>query len=342
MRKVLIVDDEMIMRQSIRALIDWEKLGLTCAGCCASGVEALDILTEEKIDILMTDIKMPVLSGLDLIERAKKMYPVLQCVVLSGYAEFALAQEAIRNGVLRYLLKPCSKKELEDVLRRCCENIDTHEHSMAMRLEQREQLIESLCGKILQLHRSEKEITAERLGKLIQKHGSLSLLSEAMVRIIVQISPTWDLRRLLNELSSYENEKQLLIAASNILRELPRDVQQESFVYTMQSYIEEHYADSDLTLQFVADNVVHMNAKYIGKQFYKITGKYFSEYLQYVRIEQAKHLLQEDAAYKINSIAEQTGFGNHVQYFYQVFRKIVKKTPSEYRDEMKLPNCTKK
>ena len=114
--KVLIVDDEFWVRENLRNLLGAEKLPLQVLEPAANGEEALRIMEKEHPDILITDITMPFLNGNELIKAAKKRFPLMPTIVLSGYSDFAYVREALLNGAIDYLLKPVSKSALLDVL----------------------------------------------------------------------------------------------------------------------------------------------------------------------------------------------------------------------------------
>lgn len=116
MIKVLIADDEDRICQLIRALVDWEAMGLELVGIAHNGLEAGEMAERLQPDILITDIRMPGCSGLDLVRRTKESCENLEIVVISGYAHFEYAQQAMRYGVGDYLLKPINKKELTATL----------------------------------------------------------------------------------------------------------------------------------------------------------------------------------------------------------------------------------
>lgn len=118
MVKVVIADDEVRICQLIQALVDWEGLGLEISGIAHNGLEALEMVKTYQPDILVTDIRMPGCSGLELIERAKEDMPALEMIIISGYAHFEYAQQAIKYGVGDYLLKPISKAELTATLQK--------------------------------------------------------------------------------------------------------------------------------------------------------------------------------------------------------------------------------
>lgn len=124
MIKVMIADDEERICQLIVALIDWESLHMEVAGIAHNGLEACEMVKQIRPDILITDIRMPGCNGLDLIENVKKIVEDLQVVIISGYAQFAYAQTAIKFGVGDYLLKPINKVELASTLQKFKERIE--------------------------------------------------------------------------------------------------------------------------------------------------------------------------------------------------------------------------
>jgi len=116
MLKVLLVDDESLARNGFRQSIRWEDHGFQVAAEAANGIEALEALKTTEIDLIVTDIKMPFLDGVELLKIVKAQYPLMFCVMLSGYGEFSLAQQAIKLGASGYLLKPVQSTELFDIL----------------------------------------------------------------------------------------------------------------------------------------------------------------------------------------------------------------------------------
>lgn len=116
--RLFIADDEEKTRHNLCSLIDWSGNGLTLAGSAGNGAEALEMLTQAPADIILTDIRMPGMDGIELIRRLRLDSNEASFIILSGHDNFAYAQKAIVYGVREYLLKPCSRGEiLEAVLR---------------------------------------------------------------------------------------------------------------------------------------------------------------------------------------------------------------------------------
>lgn len=117
MIKVMIVDDEPYIRQGLRILINWERYGYTVCEEAANGHEAVKILEEKDIDLVITDIKMPGMDGLELIEYTREnISPKIPFIILSGFYEFEYAKKAIKYDVADYVLKPVQREELIKVL----------------------------------------------------------------------------------------------------------------------------------------------------------------------------------------------------------------------------------
>lgn len=145
MIRLLIVDDERAIREFLRDMIPWETLGIAVVGLCKNGVEAYDAILDEYPDIVFTDIRMPGLSGLELISRVKSAQLNIQFVILSGHAEFEFAKEAMRWGVRHYLLKPTNPDQIVEIMKQVAANcyqarshsaVEERDHALLKRMEQ--------------------------------------------------------------------------------------------------------------------------------------------------------------------------------------------------------------
>ena len=116
MYRVLVVDDEAIIREGIKCLFDWEKIGYVIAGEAANGEQALQKILTLEPDVVLMDIRMPGLTGLEVIHRVREAGFGGKIIILSGYTDFKYAQEAIRYGVQYYLTKPIDEDELFKIL----------------------------------------------------------------------------------------------------------------------------------------------------------------------------------------------------------------------------------
>lgn len=121
---VVIADDEYFIRKRIIKLIPWEKLQLTLIGEAENGEEVLSLLTSHPVDLLLLDIKMPKLSGIEVAKYIHEHTPHTHIIILSGYDDFQYAQSAIRAGVKEYLLKPVQQEELLQAILSCISSIE--------------------------------------------------------------------------------------------------------------------------------------------------------------------------------------------------------------------------
>ncbi|SFI80685.1 two-component system, response regulator YesN [Paenibacillus sp. UNC496MF] len=124
MYKVLLVDDEPFITEGLSDAVDWSAFGLEVVGTAEDGDEALKRIIEVCVDLLITDISMPIMTGLELIRRARLIRPQLKVIILSGYNEFDYLKEGMRLGIENYLLKPIRFEELEATLADTARKLD--------------------------------------------------------------------------------------------------------------------------------------------------------------------------------------------------------------------------
>lgn len=118
MHSVIVTDDEPTIRRGIIELIDWKNEGCFVIAECSNGQEVLDFIRDNQVDIVITDIKMPLLDGLGLAKEIQKRYPGIAVVILTAYSDFNYAKEAIRYGVSDFVIKNCFIDELPKVLKK--------------------------------------------------------------------------------------------------------------------------------------------------------------------------------------------------------------------------------
>lgn len=116
MYSVIIVDDELFVRKGLIEMIDWESSGFKVIDESDNGEDALAIIQAKKPDLVVTDIRMPVLDGLELIEAASKLQLETEFVIISGHNDFRYAQQAVRFGVQDYVLKPIDPDDIQQAL----------------------------------------------------------------------------------------------------------------------------------------------------------------------------------------------------------------------------------
>lgn len=329
MLKLLIADDERTIRETISSLIDWEAMGIEIAGICPDGIAAYDCIMDEYPDIVLTDIKMPGLNGLELIEKVKDAQPDIEFVILSGYGEFEFAQSAMKCGVRHYLLKPCNEEDIihviQDCITTCQKRAADHINTLFTTLfsdepnEAGRQKYKSLL-----LAQQDTDFIRTQLIRLMladakaaNPHFSYLHMTEYMVR--------------LNQCSDRAQLMEYVVDIMSTIFHSDCEKKYNDCVEKAIEYINEHLSDENLSLKWIAENYLYMNADYISKQFVRQTGSKFSTYLAELRVNEAKRLLlTKSAADSPYSVAQKVGFGNNPQYFSQIFKKYTHMTPSNY------------
>jgi len=123
MLRVFLVEDEIVVREGIKNNINWEDNGFNFCGEASDGELAYPMIQKMKPDIVITDIRMPFMDGLELSRLLKKEMPWIKVIILSGFGEFEYAKEAINIGITKYILKPISGAELMKCVKAVRENI---------------------------------------------------------------------------------------------------------------------------------------------------------------------------------------------------------------------------
>lgn len=233
MLKVLIADDEPKIRTGLKNSINWAEIGLDVTGEAEDGEVALNMAKELKPDIMLVDICMPFLNGLDLIDRLKEALPELLVVVITGHDEFGYAQKAIRLKVFDYLLKPIMKSQLYDVMLKVKEVLiqsrqkEKHVHWASIQLNKNlPYLKERFLNDWINEQLTEKEI-AEQLDFLEMK------IDENAGMFLIKI-----FKKLVASEVFKEMDKQLLLlAVQNIIEEALKSWEPQAIFRDLKDHI---------------------------------------------------------------------------------------------------------
>ncbi len=128
MNTVFIADDELIIRQGLKCIIDWDELGFKIIGEASNGKDALDFILREQPDLVLLDIRMPKMLGIDVVSAARKEGFTGKFIILSGFTDFKYAQAAIKYGVDYYLTKPIDEDELYDTVKSIGSQFEEESH----------------------------------------------------------------------------------------------------------------------------------------------------------------------------------------------------------------------
>ncbi|MDD9268164.1 response regulator [Paenibacillus sp. GCM10023248] len=144
MYTLLIVDDERWVRQGLRTTIDWQAEGIEVLGDAEDGEDALQMMRDRMPDIIITDIKMPRMDGLALIEAVKSHQGAAKIIIMSGYSDFSYAQQAMRLGAVDYVLKPIEETQMLEVVRKCIAQLQQEREEQAALKQMSERIRESM------------------------------------------------------------------------------------------------------------------------------------------------------------------------------------------------------
>ena len=365
MVKVFLVEDEAIIRRGIKKNVEWEKNGFEFVGEAGDGEYAYPQILKTEPDILITDIKMPFMDGLELSHLVKKILPNTKIIILSGYNEFEYAKEAITIGISEYLLKPVTAASLTAVLRKVKEEI--REEKEKSRLLERYFVSYEKYNEFL-----DKTDYTGVDRKLIQdflKRGSageegmfideyLAAVGENNYRsLLLRQYMTIDIFFCVQEFL-----KGLSVCADEIPPELgdikyiPKIVGSEeqtvsylkelfafaiserdrvsgnrygSLIDTAKQYLAEHFESNDVSLNTVAAQV-GVSSSYFSSIFKQETGQSFVEYLTKLRIDKACELLR-CTTLRTSEIGERVGY-NDPHYFSATFKKVTGVSPKDYKN----------
>ena len=336
MHKLLIADDEKLIREAIVELIDWEALDIQITASCKNGMETLDAIMDTAPDIVMTDIRMPGLDGLDLIEKLQSLDSHIQFIILTGYPEFDYARRAIKYGVREYLLKPISEEAIIEAVNHVKKSLPVYSNPG----------IADLVSRLLVCRQEGNTEQARLLLDHFFTHFAkpaelrpvgLNLLMELHTQFLPPSAE--DLSHFTEQILSEQNVMNLRdIISRQIISLLFTDSKQKSafaktsLADTVKAYVSAHLDDENLSLKYIAENLLYINVSYLSRTFTKQSGEKFSNYINRSRIEKAQRLLRQSGADHIHVIAEAVGFGSNPQYFSQVFKKYTGSTPSQFAE----------
>lgn len=186
MYKVLIVDDEPLILEGLKHIIDWEGHGLEIVGEACYGTEAIEILNKTKVHILITDIKMPFMNGLELIRHIREKELNIKCIILSGYDDFEYVKEAAKLGIENYILKPVSEDELLSTLVTTLAKIESELHKQIEIRENNQILRENILYRWVTNNISSEELVkrADFLGISLKSDSYLAIVVSKLLRSV--------------------------------------------------------------------------------------------------------------------------------------------------------------
>jgi len=233
--KLILADDEEDVREGLLELIDWEKIGYQIVDTAENGREAAEMVEKHQPDVVVTDIQMPFMDGLQLTEWIRETHPSIKVIILTGYEQFEYAQRAIRLDVNEYVLKPFSSEELAEVLRKVKVQIDeelearknvqllTEHYQRNLPVLQR-LFLSSLISKPL----SQQEIIEKCRGYNLPLEGEVYVISTIRIDQGIRLSEGIGGKRIQksvdsNSLRETDDQQLQLFSILNIVTEIIRE-----------------------------------------------------------------------------------------------------------------------
>jgi len=365
MYKVLIIDDEPWSREVIKEIVNWESMQLEITGEAEDGTEGLKLIREHKPDIVITDMRMPGVDGVELLKTISSSFPSLKIIVMSGYDDYVYLKQAIRSRVIEYLLKPIDPDELNASLEKCIEELnqvsfnldrtwrtpplfadtDVLEKYLAYRrliyghlqnldktavldaFKKLETLIEELTGKTL--YKSENENILAKIS-----YDFIHLLEEFLLENGITLAEILNKKKNVNEVAERQNSAEKTTAYIAWLYEEAVNAVEESNrkksnldLEKVKAYIDKYFSEP-ISLNSVSRRFF-ISKEHLCRAFKNYTGENLSDYITRKRMEKAKELISEQGL-EIKHAAQMAGY-TELAYFYRIFKKYFGYTPGELR-----------
>ncbi len=347
--RILIVDDETVIRKGVVKLLESSHIAISGIDEARNGEEALQAIARSKPDLVITDIQMNVMDGLDLIENIRRSHADIELIVLTGYADFHYVQRALRHQAADYLLKPITQESLNEVLSKTLLK-DPSKWIAIMDDDSVRTMSEAAGGlakSVMAENRTEARTQLEKWFRHCREKGfSWTELKKAMGHF--ELTFRSELYLLLKEypkdapsaadarhsaasyeewLDGWERYVGELIAHVSERRS-PRN---KRVVEEAIRYIGANFGDKELNLQAIAEHA-GVSPAYMSKMFREVMARPITQYLIEFRLEKAKEALASRADAKIAAVAEECGF-NDYPYFSKVFKKHYGVSPLEYKEK---------
>jgi two-component system response regulator YesN len=345
MYTVLLVDDEELERKILSFTLQNSNLPIKIIGEASNGRECLENVHHLHPDLIIMDIKMPGIDGIEVTRQIKSLYPSMEIIILTAYGKFSYSQQAIRAQATDYLLKPIQPQQLIDAVKLAFSRISGRKFQPlpALDLTGLEEAVKNgnLTEAKHQLVLILDQLTSAKLTPINSMFNSIGLrlmviTEQAILAAGADPDKITSLEIDANQSLSYiVSFQDLTIWAENLLKKcisLLSDSNQsynqvQILVRKAMDYIESNYAGT-VSLKIVASHV-HLSPAYLSRLFTEKTGVGFTDYLTQVRLKQAKHQLR-CSNQTIDQIAVAAGFSSS-SYFSAIFKKHEGITPSEYR-----------
>ena len=346
MTHVVLVDDNIKAIEGLRRHIPWSETGCVCAGVASNGVEALQLCQRLHPDVVITDVKMPLMDGLELCRSLRAEFPDLHLMVISAYDDFAFAQHAMTFGVVNYILKPIDDKKIAEIARLLKQiSQASQQHSASLSTFFTSSVLSDLAAAL-------NEGDAAALDRLLldslrPDHFTLPTVKEVAANLLAALyrhlahlglPAAVDGQSLAESLAVLPTLHAPSLVASYVQRQYAwvcRRIAETkkpglpALVQKAKQYIQDNYADPQITTYSIAHKL-HISQSYLCQLYRSIEKTSINAFLTELRIEHACRLMASSDL-PIYEIARQVGYPD-AHYFAKVFRKVKGLPPSGYKE----------
>ncbi len=347
MYRLVVIDDEYIVVRGIEAIIKREKLNCEVVGAAYNGIEALALLEETKPDIVITDIRIPKMDGLSLIEEAKEFLPDTYFIVISGFKEFEYARRALSMGVKSYIEKPVTIDKVKEAFA-WIERDELKKKAAAMaddevlRRKELDQFTDKMLDSIIDNDADLLKKQYEKFTLVIRAYfPEIADYRRECLQLLCVLSEfysekekgnNWSSGISFDEMKSKKTYREIDEYADKIISKITGNMETQNCtanhkdVKQLLEYIGSHY-QQDIGLNELA-SIVNLNPAYLSILFKEEVGMSYIKYLTNLRIKKAKEYLMED--YKVTQVSEMVGYNNY-RHFCDIFKKYTGQSPNEYK-----------
>lgn len=352
--KAVIIDDEFWVRNSIRHLADWERLGIDQIEEAEDGLSGLNIIAQIHPEIVITDMKMRGMDGAQLLQKISEDYPFIRKIVISGFDDFTYTKQAILSKVDEYLIKPINPEELNRALEKAVRELGVTRgiHAAKPLDKQLLKIITELKQIVTRnFHEMNTEAVKRSFKQLEQALSDQEILQPGLNNSLYK-----QFMLLLEEqfaLSGSELTSEAQASASHffVTDDTPVskwiDVLSATYVGSLEELIHERKNKNRINIDEIrkfldlsyAEQVslgtiaskFFVSKEHLSRTFKQEVGVTVMDYLITKRIEKAYQLLQESSV-SIKSAAEAVGYSD-LTYFHRIFKKMTGMTPSQIRQD---------
>jgi two-component system response regulator YesN len=357
--RVFIVDDEDLVRNGLKEYVQWYEYCMEVVGTAEDGQEAFDYLSCHDVELVVSDIYMPKVDGLELIEKLKSIGRSPVVILISGHSSFEYAKRAIKSEmVFEYILKPVNFEELDKVLSEAKEKILKKESSSDFPILTKEEWSKfakdekgNALSKQIEILNEVKLCDLPHAKKLFNTSWEIMIKNEYTNNMIARYCIELNIGLIDLVLEQRNSREVLLEDPIHYIRTRHELFDIKAYVMTMLEktyniisrkekkdlspiinvaldYINENYNKHEQSLNSLADHL-NVSPNYLCLRFKEETGINYTKYLNNLRVKHAKDLLR-DVRLKIYMISDMVGFED-TRYFSRIFRTYTGYTPTEYQ-----------